>query len=82
MIWLYRCALVVYPLRLRFEYRDQMLQTLRDAYCDRPAGKLRFWLRTYADLLRSSFLQRFYMVRDIAFQRPPFSACWADRQPW
>lgn len=70
MIWLYRVALVIYPLRLRFEYRDQMLQTLRDAYADHSAGKLRFWLHAYADLIQSSFLERFNMARDQFVQAP------------
>ena len=43
-LWLYRCALVIYPLRLRFQYREQMLQTLCDAYRDRRESQPRFWL--------------------------------------
>lgn len=70
MFWLYRGALVIYPRRLRFEYRDQMLQTLRDAYRDRPAGKLRFWLHAYADLVKSSFTERFIMARHQVVQSP------------
>lgn len=70
MVWLYRGALVMYPLRLRFEYRDQMLQTLRDAYRDRNSAAFRFWLRTYSDLFESSVMERFFMLRDIAFERP------------
>ena len=68
--WMYRCALVIYPLRLRFAYREQMLRTLRDAYQDRGVGALRFWLRAYSDLLRSSFTERFYMLRDHVFRQP------------
>jgi hypothetical protein len=70
LLWLYRAALIVYPLRLRFQYRDQMLQTLCDAYYDRPAGKMRFWLRAYADLIQSSFRERFNMARDEVVQSP------------
>jgi hypothetical protein len=59
MLWLYRGALVIYPLRLRFAYREQMLQTLRDAYSDRNIGTVlsgfalinigtvHFWFRAY-----------------------------------
>jgi hypothetical protein len=61
---------VIYPLRLRFAYRDQILQTLRDSYQDRPSGKLRFWIHAYADLVRSSLTERFAMARDLVFQRP------------
>jgi hypothetical protein len=61
---LYRGALVIYPLRLRVQYRDQMLQTLHDAYRDRPANALRFWLHAYGDLLQSSLMERVHMIRD------------------
>jgi hypothetical protein len=67
---LYRAALLVYPSRLRREYREQMLLTLTDAYRDGQAGKLRFWIHMYADLVKSSLMERLYMVRDIAWQRP------------
>jgi hypothetical protein len=70
MVRLYRGALVIYPLRLRFQYRDQMVQTLCDAYHDRSAGKMRFWLRAYADLIQSSFTERFNMARDEVVQSP------------
>jgi hypothetical protein len=70
MLWLYRGALVMYPLRLRFEYRDQMLQTLSDAYADRNVGSLHFWFRAYKDLAQSSFTERFHMTRDLIFNTP------------
>ena len=70
MIWLYRAAMAAYPLRLRFAYRDQMLQTLRDAYSDRKTGLLRFWGRMFGDLVESSVMQRFYLARGAAFENP------------
>lgn len=70
LIWAYRGALAIYPLRLRVEYREQMLQTLCDAYRDRRAGALRFWLHAYGDLLQSSLMERFYMLRDFFSGRP------------
>jgi hypothetical protein len=72
MAFLYRGALVIYPWRLRAEYRDQMLQTLHDAYRDRPAGALRFWLHAFGDLLQSSLMERVHMVRD-SFLRSPLA---------
>ncbi|MBZ5504968.1 MAG: hypothetical protein LAO78_05705 [Acidobacteriia bacterium] len=70
MLWLYRATLVMYPLRLRSEYRDQMLQTLRDAYQDRRIPALHFWFRVYKDLLQSSFTERLNMTRDLIFKTP------------
>lgn len=70
MIRLYRGALVIYPMRLRLEYRDQILQTLNDAYREYPAGQLRFWLHAYADLVKSSFTERFNMARHHVLQSP------------
>jgi len=70
MLWLYRGALLIYPLRLRFEYRQQMLQTLRDAYADRNVGALHFWFRTYKDLVQSSITERLQMTRDLIFKTP------------
>jgi hypothetical protein len=72
MVWLYRGALVIYPLRLRCEYREQMLQTLRDAYQDRSGGPLRFWFRTYGDLVQSSLTERIHMLREDALKQPIF----------
>jgi hypothetical protein len=69
-LWLYRCALAIYPLRLRLQYREQMLQTLCDAYREHQGGKLSFWVQAYCELIQSSIWERFYMVRDVAFQRP------------
>ncbi len=70
MLRLYRGALVIYPLRLRFSYREQMLQTLRDAYRDRNIGAVHFWFRVYKDLVQSSFTERFNMLRDFVFKAP------------
>jgi hypothetical protein len=70
LFWLYRCALVIYPLRLRSAYRDQMLQTLRDSYRDHSSGSLRFWRRAFTDLLKSSLTERFYMARDQFIHNP------------
>src|SRR5260370_40589174 len=79
LVWLYRGALVIYPLRLRFEYREQMLQTLRDAYRDRSSGKLRFWLHMYADLIKSSLTERLNMARDQVVQSLLFFTRWLWR---
>jgi len=70
MFWLYRGTLVIYPLRLRSAYREQMLQTLRDAYRDRSVGAVHFWFRVYRDLAQSSFMERFNMMRDFVFKAP------------
>lgn len=72
MVFLYRGALMIYPLRLRAQHRDQMLQTLHDAYQDRPSGALRFWLYAFRDLLESSLMERIHMVRD-SFLRSPLA---------
>jgi len=70
MLWLYRGALVIYPSRLRYAYREQMLQTLRDAYRDRNIRAVHFWFRVYKDLVQSSLTERFKMVRDFVFKAP------------
>jgi hypothetical protein len=70
LLWLYRGALVIYPRRLRFAYREQMLQTLRDAYRDRNVGTVHFWFRVYKDLAQSSFMERSNMMRDFVFKAP------------
>jgi len=70
MIWLYRGALAVYPRRLRLEYREQMLQTLRDAYQDGHTSTPRFWLTMYSDLLQSSLTERMHMVQEHVMKRP------------
>ena len=70
MLWLYRVALVAYPRRLRLAYREQMLQTLRDAYGDRNIGAVHFWFRVYKDLAQSSLTERFNMLRDFVFKAP------------
>lgn len=70
MLWLYRAALVAYPRRLRLAYREQMLQTLRDAYRDRNIGTIHFWCRVYKDLAQSSLTERSSMMRDFVFKAP------------
>jgi hypothetical protein len=70
MAFLYRRALVIYPQRLRAQYRDQMLQTLHDAYRDRRASALRFWLHAFRDLLKSSLMEPVHMVRDSLLRSP------------
>lgn len=70
LLWFYQRALILYPQRLRLEYRDQILQTVRDSHRDRHADAVRFWVHLYGDLFRSSLTERFYMVRENAFQRP------------
>jgi len=70
MLWLYRGALVLYPPRLRFEYREQMLQTLCDAYGDRRIPAPLFWFRVYKDLAQSSFTERLNIMRDFIFKAP------------
>ena len=70
MLWLYRGALLIYPSRLRSEYREQMMQTLRDAYRDRDVGAFHFWVRVYKDLVQSSLTEHFHMMRDFVFKAP------------
>lgn len=70
MVWLYRCAMFLYPLRLRLEYREQLLQTLRDAYRDREGGVIRFWARMFGDLMKSSVMQRLYLGRSAVLENP------------
>jgi hypothetical protein len=70
MLWLYRGALVLYPPRLRFKYREQMLQTLCDAYRDRRSPAPLFWFRVYTDLAQSSFTERLNIMRDFIFKAP------------
>ena len=69
MAFLYRGALVIYPRRLRAQYCEQMLQTLHDAYRDRPAGALRFWLHAFHDLLQFGFNS--YDICACGFQGEP-----------
>lgn len=70
LMHIYRGALLLYPLHLRREYQDQMLQTLRDAHHDCSTGAMRFWLHAYGDLLQSSFTERCFMLRNQLLQRP------------
>jgi hypothetical protein len=72
LLSLYRGALVLYPVRLRHEYREQMLQTLHDAHSERRASAVHFWFRMYADLFESSLTERMYMLRESALKRPVF----------
>ena len=61
---------LIYPKHLRERYRDQMLQTARDADRDRTSSALYFWAYLYADLVRSSLQERTHMFRDRLFARP------------
>src|SRR5260370_1566745 len=72
LLAIYRGALVLYPVRLRHAYREQMLQTLHDAHSECRVASLRFWLRMYGDLFESSFTERMYMLRESALKRPVF----------
>ena len=70
LIWAYGRALALYPGRLRQEYREPMLQTLRDALADRTRGGWRFRFRAFADLIESSLMERLHMLRDAYLRRP------------
>jgi hypothetical protein len=66
----YERALVLYPPRFRRQYRDQMLQTLRDAHDDRKSASVRFWLHAYFDLVRSAFTEHRMTLRTELLQQP------------
>jgi hypothetical protein len=70
LLALYGYVLLLYPRRLRLEYREQILLSLRDAYDDCPTGKGRFWFNSFLDLLYSSLSERLYMSRDHVFRQP------------
>lgn len=70
LISLYSYALLLYPRRLRVEYREQILLSLRDSYHDCSTSKGRFWFNSFLDLLQSSLLERLYMLRDHLFRQP------------
>jgi hypothetical protein len=70
LVALYRNVLVIYPSRLRVEYQEQMLQTLRDDWADHRQQPLRFWFRAFFDLVKSSLMERLYMLSEQGFQRP------------
>ena len=59
----YRGSLWLYPSRLRLDYREQMLQTVRDADAERSSGALHFWLNLFTDLVQSSIKERLLMIR-------------------
>ncbi|MDP9049871.1 MAG: hypothetical protein M3O31_03985 [Acidobacteriota bacterium] len=68
---LYRRAICLYPVRLRLRYRDQMLQTARDAHAEQ-VDRFLFWPRLFTDLFQSSVKEHLLMTRDQAFRRPIF----------
>jgi hypothetical protein len=68
----YRRSLRLYPRRLRLNYQEQMLQTVRDADAERRSSALHFWLSLFTDLIRSSAKERLLMIRKQIFARPVF----------
>jgi hypothetical protein len=70
---LYRRSLRLYPSQLRVLYRDQMLQTVRDADAERSSSTLFFWLYLFTDLVQSSVKERLLMVRRQIIAHPIFS---------
>ena len=66
----YERALVLYPPRFRSQYRDQMLQALRDAHDDRKTNTVRFWLSAYFDLVRSACAEHMMTLRTKVFKQP------------
>jgi len=61
---------LIYPTHLYTCYRDQMLQTIRDADSDRTYNGFQFWSYLFADLIRSSLLEHTRMFRNRIFARP------------
>lgn len=59
----YSRALVLYPTGFRRQYREQMLQTVRDAHRERHAGSMRFWLEICMDLVKSICVERVLVKR-------------------
>jgi hypothetical protein len=72
LLRLFRIALLLYPVKFRREYGQQMLQTLRDAYRDRQTGSGRFWVKVFYDLLKSAALERIFMLREQIVKQPIF----------
>ncbi len=70
LLALYRAALCLYPRRLRFVYRDQILQAACDAYAEHRAHPIRFWTDLFVDLCKSSLKEHLLMTRDAAIRRP------------
>jgi hypothetical protein len=68
LVTIYRKMLLLYPARLRREYQDQMLQTLRDA--NGEAGSRKFWPAMFYDLMRSALGERILMATEQALERP------------
>jgi hypothetical protein len=66
----YERAFLLYPPRFRRQYRDQMLQTLRDAHRDRKAQYARFWLNAYFDLVSSAYTEHMMTLRTEVFKQP------------
>lgn len=69
---LYRRAIQLYPSRLRVLYRDQMLQTARDAYAARTSTAAFVWLHLITDLLQSLLKEHMLMIREQVVARPIF----------
>ena len=67
---LYRLLLLLYPRRLRLEYGEQMLLSLRDSYNDHSTVKFQFWIHSFFDLFQSCITERIYMLRNRVFQHP------------
>jgi hypothetical protein len=72
LLMVYKRALLLYPLRVRREYQQQMLQTLLDAHHEERAGSRRFWLKIYADLLHAAVYERIFMLREQVLKQPIF----------
>jgi len=68
--FVYERALLLYPPGFRREYREQMLQTLRDAHHDRKAQYVRFWLKAYFDLVRSPYTEHMMTLRTEVLKQP------------
>lgn len=68
----YRIAILLYPAKFRREYRQQMLQTLRDAYRDRQNGSGKFWINVFYDVLKSTAIERIFMLREQILKQPMF----------
>jgi hypothetical protein len=67
-----RLIQLIYPHHLCVRYRDQMLQTARDADDERSSTALPFWAYLYADLVRSSLQEHTRMFRNEVMARPIF----------
>ena len=66
----YGRALRLFPFRFRLKYKDQLLQTLSDAYSESSLSPARFWLRAFVDLLTSSLRERIVTMQQQILKRP------------